>query len=177
VEDDLVYEPMFDHYDVTLGEFIDTNDAQRFDITRCVQDIETGISHVHSLGILHCDIKPDNIFVDLRNERFVIGDFDSVHHEGETVRSKTGTSGWVPLERETRGFGRYAIDWCSLSAIRKWLELKIARGRDGVANDERYWTTKVLAAVSERNSDGGSEPVAAGPTVQELVDDTMETSW
>jgi hypothetical protein len=83
----------------------------------------------------------------------------------------------VLLEGETRGLGRYAIDWYSLGAIGKWLELKIARGRDGVANDERYWTTNLLAAVSEGNLDGGSEPVAAGPTVQELGDDTMETSW
>jgi serine/threonine protein kinase len=177
VQGGLVYELMFDRYDMTLGEAIDTNDAQRLNITRCVQDIETGISYIHSLGMVHCGIKPENVIVDLWNERFVVGDFDSVHREGERLRLKTGTSGWVPLEGETRGLARYAIDWYSLGVIRKWLEIKIARGRDGHVSDERYRTTNILAAANEGNLDGVSEPVAAGPAVQELGDDIMDTSW
>jgi serine/threonine protein kinase len=99
--------------------------------THCIQDIENSISHIHPLDMVHGDIKPENLFVDLRNGRFVVGDFDSVHREGAPLWLKMGTDGWVPLEEETGGLARYTIDWYSSGVIRAWLETKIARGQDG----------------------------------------------
>lgn len=41
---------------------------------RMLRDVASGLSYLHSLGIVHHDIKPDNILID-ENDNFVITDF------------------------------------------------------------------------------------------------------
>lgn len=41
---------------------------------RMLRDVASGLSYLHSLGIVHHDIKPDNILID-KNNNFVITDF------------------------------------------------------------------------------------------------------
>jgi serine/threonine protein kinase len=104
IESSLVTSLMFDRYDMTLREFL--YKGHHIDIPRCIRDIRDGIQHMHSLGFVHCDIKPDNIFVDLQNQRFVVGDFDSVHCEGARLDLKIGTVGWVPKGEDTADLAR-----------------------------------------------------------------------
>ncbi|RYG72831.1 protein kinase family protein [bacterium] len=75
---------------VALNAFVGDFDlGQKFDARRCLENIAAGISHFHSLGVVHSDIKPDNIFVDLKSSGrpiFVVGDFDSTHEFGAVCR-------------------------------------------------------------------------------------------
>ena len=78
-----------------------------------MDDIRAGIKHLHSLGMIHCDINPHNVFADV--EDFVIGDFDSCTLEGDELGAKAGTDGWtsddfVLAQRENDWFGFAKIE-------------------------------------------------------------------
>jgi hypothetical protein len=81
----------FDQYDMSLSDVV--KQSRNFDAKKCLSDIRAGIQHLHALGLVHCDIKPHNIFVDIKGQRFVVGDFDSIHEEGSLLEFKTGTTG------------------------------------------------------------------------------------
>lgn len=96
-----------------------------------IRDIEAGIKHMHSLGAIHCDIKPQNVFVrytltvyapgrQQRDVRFAVGDFDSVHARGATLLGKNGTIGWAPNE-EDADTATPELDFFGLAQIKRWL--------------------------------------------------------
>jgi serine/threonine protein kinase len=103
----LVDVSIFERY-MTLREFL--YEGYTVDLPQCVQDIQNGIGHLHSQGFVHCDIKPDTIFVHLKSQRFVVGDFESVHSEGASLSLKRGTTDWAPKDANTEGITRYNVD-------------------------------------------------------------------
>lgn len=149
-------------------------------MTKCIQDIKSGIEYIYSLGLVHCDIKPENIFVDLQNHGFAVGDFDSVHCEGVALTLKTGTAGWVPEEADTSNTAGFDIDWYSLAMIQSWSEIKMSGGRE--SEDAWAHTTNILdrkrkeimpvsgtVAASDQNQDKGEK--------ENEDEDEMDTSW
>lgn len=68
--------------------------ATPFDKDLCLQGIESGIRHMHSLGLVHNDINPSNIMIDSA-DRPVIIDFDSCKQEGEKLGVKSRHMGLV----------------------------------------------------------------------------------
>jgi serine/threonine protein kinase len=183
IESSLVTSLMFDRYHMTLREFL--YKGHHIDIPRCTRDIRNGIQHMHSLGFVHCDIKPDNIFVDLQNQRFVVGGFDSVHCEGARLNLKVGTVVWVPKGEETADLARYQIDWYNLDMIKVWLEANKAFGRDAGVRDqqeERFWTTNILGNARMKAKaqllDIARPPFSPDPSPQEKNQgNEMDTSW
>lgn len=97
-----------------------------------MQGIENGMRHLHKLGLVHCDLRPMNVFVTFEKERdadghvtlteVVIGDFDASVEIGEKVALKRASGDWWP---EEAGWGDRAemwIDeWC-LEKMGKWLK-------------------------------------------------------
>jgi serine/threonine protein kinase len=67
------------------------------DIAHCLRSIAAGLRHLHSIGLVHSDIKPENIFVlypkagKEMTVQHVIGDFHSVQNVGDVMMDKTGT--------------------------------------------------------------------------------------
>jgi serine/threonine protein kinase len=183
IESSLVTSLMFDRYDMTLREFL--YKGHHIDIPRCIRDIRDGIQHMHSLGFVHCDIKPDNIFVDLQNQRFVVGDFDPVHCEGARLDLNVGTVGYVTKGEETADLARHQIDWYSLDMIKAWLEAKNAFGRDAGVSDQQeegFWTTNILgnARMKAKAQLLGipRPPFTPDPPPQENdQENEMDTSW
>ena len=58
---------------------------------------------MHKHGVVHMDLKPDNLFVDKKAKRLVIIDFSIAHrvkHRDVVWRGFAGTSGWVAPEVE-----------------------------------------------------------------------------
>jgi serine/threonine protein kinase len=171
---------MFDRYDMTLREFL--YKGYPIDVSRCVQHIRNGIQVFHNQGLVHYDIKPENIFVDVKNLRFVLGDFDSVHREGVRLTLKVGTPGWVPEDEDTADIARYEIDWYSLAMIQVWLEKKVTIGRDVRDQyEERFCTTHILGNARQllkAQPDGRSPPSAPDPSSpKQNEEDEMDTSW
>ncbi|KAG9234638.1 hypothetical protein BJ875DRAFT_509171 [Amylocarpus encephaloides] len=105
-EDGRISELCFARYGKTLDQMI--KDGEIFDRKACLDDIRAGIDHLHSLGMIHCDINPHNVFADVKD--FVIEDFDSCTLEGDDLGTKAGTDGWtsddfVLEQRENDWFG------------------------------------------------------------------------
>ena len=65
-----------------------------FDREACLSGIESGIRHLHKLGLIHNDISPLNIML-ATDDTAVIIDFDSCGLEGAKLGSKGGTYGWT----------------------------------------------------------------------------------
>lgn len=101
----------FKRYNKTLHQMVKAGET--FDRPKCLSSIKAGIKHLHSLGIIHCDINPHNVFSD--KSTFVIGDFDSCTLEGDELGMKAGTDGWTNddfelAQRENDWFGFEKIE-------------------------------------------------------------------
>merc|ERR1719265_547518 len=60
-----------------------------------------GLSYLHDLGMMHCDIKEENIMIktnDYRNPQLVIIDFGLAQHDAQEKQQICGTPGYIPPE-------------------------------------------------------------------------------
>jgi serine/threonine protein kinase len=64
---------------------------------RYVADVASGLAEVHARGILHRDIKPDNILLDRERDAAVLTDFGIAAHAGD-ARACCGTPGYMAPE-------------------------------------------------------------------------------
>lgn len=96
-----------------------------------MRGIEAGMRHLHGLGVVHCDLRPQNVFVSfeeaedgVRVTEVVVGDFDACVRIGEPVRLKRACEGWWP---EEMGWGEKAgvwvDEWC-LAKMETWIKEK-----------------------------------------------------
>ena len=116
VEDDRIMGLCFVKYGMNLWERV-IKDSRPFDKDLILQGIQEGIRHLHSLGLIHCDLNPVNIVMD-HGDTPVIVDFDSCRRNGEELGLKRGTFGWT---NEDFKFARPENDEYGLSKIRDFL--------------------------------------------------------
>src|SRR5262249_6876154 len=64
---------------------------------RYVADVADGLAEVHARGVLHRDIKPDNILLDRDRDAAVLTDFGVAAHAGD-ARGCCGTAGYMAPE-------------------------------------------------------------------------------
>ncbi|CAK7269261.1 hypothetical protein SEPCBS119000_003479 [Sporothrix epigloea] len=117
VQDDKIKGLCFARYAKTLSERLEMKTP--FDKQRCLEEIESGIRHLHSLGLVHNDINPANIMLD-DADRAVIIDFDSCQHEGEELGKKAGAISWS-IEDATHA--RHENDFFGVSKLKEHLQL------------------------------------------------------
>jgi hypothetical protein len=113
---------LFKRYAMNLSELVCDNDGRAFDAVKCLADIRKGILHIHALGYVHCDIKPENIFVDVKAGVFVVGDFDSMRKQGAVSNYKRGTPGWALDKADIRGYRvNVEQDWFGFEMVSAWI--------------------------------------------------------
>ena len=87
----------------TLKEHVHSQTAEHLKVQgpRMIKEIITGLGFLHSLGILHRDLKPTNVLVDLECQ-MRLADFgvSRVLNEDETTvyTDAKGTRDWMPVE-------------------------------------------------------------------------------
>lgn len=65
----------------------------QFNKRQCLEEIRSGINHLHSFGYCHNDINPGNVMFDAHDVAVVI-DFDSAGLVGQELSFKAGTPGY-----------------------------------------------------------------------------------
>lgn len=105
----------------TLTQLVSTPEFGKLDKTKFADGVESAIQYLHSLGLAHNDLNPDNIMVKRGKDgeiQPVLIDFGSCQPYGKALDS-LGTVGWYDkpffhseLEHDTFG----------LAKLRRWLE-------------------------------------------------------
>eukprot|EP00253_Pinus_taeda_P008391 PITA_08391 len=65
---------VFEFFDTDLKKFIDSNRLAPKTIQRFMYQLCKAVDHFHSHGVLHRDLKPQNLLVDKRRELLKVGD-------------------------------------------------------------------------------------------------------
>ncbi|EFW22500.1 conserved hypothetical protein [Coccidioides posadasii str. Silveira] len=102
-------------------------EATLFDRVLCLQGIESGIKHMHTLGLIHNDLNTSNVIMDKRDNPVII-DFDSCQREGAQLGLKAGTVGWA---MEDTVYAIWQNDFFGLSKIQEILMGGEEKGRHG----------------------------------------------
>jgi serine/threonine protein kinase len=116
VEDGMIKGLCLVKYDMTLSQRV-LHDVRPFKADDYLKGIKEGLQHLHKLGIIHCDIKPENILME--GESPVISDFDCSRREGEGFGRKYGIWGWKSKYQFTM-LGR-DVDENGLAKLEEWL--------------------------------------------------------
>lgn len=107
-----------DRYPMTLDIRLE-NGAHDFDKDKCIKDVASGVMHLHSLGLAHNDLNPNNIVVD-KEDNSVIIDFGSCKPYGQQLMT-AGTPEWIEEEFDT---SEKKHDEFALEKLRTWLAEK-----------------------------------------------------
>ncbi|KAH9823761.1 serine/threonine-protein kinase-like protein [Teratosphaeria destructans] len=118
VERGLVVGLVFDRLSKTLEERLKEHDRD-FSIDAYMNSITSVVEHLHSLGLAHNDINPNNIMVDEVDTIFVI-DYGSCQPFGFELIT-AGTRGWI--DEDFTVSARHH-DLLALKKIRNWLDLQ-----------------------------------------------------
>ncbi|KAF3009747.1 hypothetical protein E8E13_009378 [Curvularia kusanoi] len=129
-DEDRVTRLAYRRYSMDLNEFVLMKRLLKArHVAFLMKGIESGMRHLHKLGLVHCDLRPMNVFVTFEKSRnkvvlkeVVIGDFDASVKIGEKVSLKRASNDWWPSDAKWGVKAEPWIDeWC-LNKIGKWLE-------------------------------------------------------
>lgn len=107
---------VLDKHRHTLLEYV--KEGHKLDEEEFMWDLDSAVAHLHSLGLAHNDINPENIMIDAER-RPVLIDFGSCRPFGERLLTG-GTVGWVDNLKYFRSAERHDIS--ALSKLRQWFK-------------------------------------------------------
>ena len=89
VEDGRITRLCLTRYPFSLTEYLEKDPSEN-DKRRIMDGIEAGVLHLHSLGLAHNDVNPDNICIDGESGEGILIDFDSCLPFGEKLMKGVG---------------------------------------------------------------------------------------
>jgi serine/threonine protein kinase len=107
---------VLERLDQTLSQYARTPAFHLLDKGRFIEALESAVDFVHSLGLAHNDINPDNIMV--KDGMPVLIDFGSCQPFGKRLQS-LGTPGWY---EELSFTSEKKHDTYALGKLRAWLQ-------------------------------------------------------
>ncbi|POR36134.1 Uncharacterized protein TPAR_03658 [Tolypocladium paradoxum] len=107
---------VLERLDQTLMQYAATPAFEQLDKSKFIEALESAVDYIHSLGLAHNDINPDNIMV--RDGMPVLIDFGSCQPYGKRLQS-LGTQGWY---EELFYTSEKKHDEYSLGILREWLQ-------------------------------------------------------
>ncbi|KAH6622163.1 hypothetical protein C7974DRAFT_397782 [Boeremia exigua] len=111
---------VFKKYDCTLHEMVIRR--QKIDVKLCLQSISAAIEHMHYWGVVHGDIRPQNVYVERGfRDHFVVGDFDCAQDTGSVIALKTGDSRWSKRKQIGKDTAQEDDDWSAFRTLMEWL--------------------------------------------------------
>jgi serine/threonine protein kinase len=107
---------LVERLDQTPTQYASTPGFQQLDKVKFVEALESAINYLHSLGLAHNAINPDNIMI--KDEMPVLIDFGSTQPFGKRLQS-LGTEGWY---EELFVTSEKKHDTYALGKLREWLQ-------------------------------------------------------
>jgi serine/threonine protein kinase len=111
---------VLDRYPSTLLERIEDAKAGSLDYKSCMAAIESGVKHLHSLGLAHNDLNPSNIMLNDSDVPIII-DLGSCRPFGRELLAG-GTVGWIDGDMDTYTTSEERHDESAILKIRAWIE-------------------------------------------------------
>ena len=141
---------VMDKYQRTLLEHV----RQRRDIEQggFMRAMESAVTHLHSLGLAHNDINPENIMVGPDNLPVLI-DFGSCQPFGGRLMT-LGTEGWI---ESIDTHSKQEHDVFALGRLRKWFQEPWFEGVGGVGTGREVDEAKGVDKGGEAQVDGARE--------------------
>ncbi|KAG4416729.1 hypothetical protein IFR04_010131 [Cadophora malorum] len=109
---------VLDKYATTLEDRV-LESSRPFDKILCLDQVKSAIDHIHSLGLAHNDINPNNIMLDDTDTAFLI-DIGCCCPVGEIFLG-FGTPGWME-ERSDYNSSKQSHDLSAFSKLQEWIE-------------------------------------------------------
>ncbi|KAI5863806.1 serine/threonine-protein kinase [Durotheca rogersii] len=107
---------VLERLDQTLTQYVHTPAFEQLDKAKFLEALKSAVDYLHSLGLAHNDINPDNIMV--KNGMPVLIDFGSCQPFGKNLQS-LGTDGWY---EELFFTSEKKHDEYSLRKLQEWLQ-------------------------------------------------------
>ncbi|HVX89989.1 MAG TPA: serine/threonine-protein kinase [Gemmatimonadales bacterium] len=122
--------------------------------TRILREVAWALGHAHGRGVIHRDIKPDNILLEAGTGRALVTDLGIAHAEGSAVSGSAGTPHYVAPEILNGGAPSAASDLYALG-VTAWVALTGRRpfeGFEGAAllAEQAHAPTPSIGAVLPR---------------------------
>ena len=70
-------------------------------VTRVVRDVARALAYAHGKGVVHRDVKPDNVLLELATGRVLVTDFGIARVDGGGTLTTTGAMVGTPLYRRS----------------------------------------------------------------------------
>lgn len=110
-------------------------------------EIFEGLSHLHHLGIIYRDLKPENVILDSEGHCRISDMGLAAVTNGQRIKSKAGTPGYWAPEVLVKLFYSYPVDIWSLGVVVFEMVLGVcpfSRSNTGMDRDKatRYWPIK-----------------------------------
>jgi serine/threonine protein kinase len=107
---------LLEQLEQTLTQYVAMPGFQQLNQVRFLAELQSAVDHLHSLGLAHNDISPDNIMI--QNGRPILIDFGSCQPVGKRLLS-LGTPGWC---KEVFFTSEKEHDTYSIHKLRTWLQ-------------------------------------------------------
>lgn len=107
---------VLERHEYTLSQYIRQSGFHHMNKDRFIDALESAVSHIHSMGLAHNDINPDNVMIG-DDDLPVLIDFGSCAPYGQPLES-LGTEGWYEKIFFT---SEKAHDDFALDKMRKWI--------------------------------------------------------
>ena len=137
----------------TLASLLRNGLLSKGDRRRILNDIISAVGYLHSMGVVHRDLKPQNIMVRKKGGEALLIDF-GLADSGDYAELKqaAGTDGYISPEQFTDGQSRITDDIYSLGVIMKELYPEYSRIANRCTSplDKRPKDTSVLLRMLDR---------------------------
>ncbi|KAF2243117.1 hypothetical protein BU26DRAFT_126681 [Trematosphaeria pertusa] len=138
---DLITGIAYKRYDSDLFTAVEEKAFDYARIPHVVAAVDAGMKHLHSLALVHGDLRPENIF--LRGEdEVVVGDFDACYCVGEPLEHKIGARDWWPAKYGRERYAEVEIDYLTVAKLPSWFKVWSVeherRGKAAAANGRAY---------------------------------------
>ena len=155
----------------TLATLLRSGQLSQGERRRILREIISAVGYMHSMGVVHRDLKPQNIMVRKNGGEALLIDF-GLADSGDYAELKqaAGTNGYISPEQFTAGGARITDDIYSLGVIMKELCPEYSRIADRCMAplDRRPKDTSVLSGMLDR-ADRRPKLVAWGMATAVLV--------